>query len=1005
MSAAQDLPEIGPPPVVTFPSVLPFEKLDWEPFELLCLEIALAAGYMDVRRYGRRGQKQDGIDFHGRDSNGQRTAWQCKCVSSFGAAELRSAVLDFANGPRGRRYATFVICIACEGNDRNLDGELAILRKRYEFGIELWESTWLTHELNDLPNLVYRYFGEVWAKGFNAPSVPNDRRLNADALLFGPIEAEGLSSMVEEAERVKESSPADAVRLYGEIEGKLRERFPRHADRFREKRAFALIDAVGPEAGHDEFMQLAVQDLFDRGKPELSPEVSRGLAKLRDQVDPVRRSRGEALFHFRWTHEDPEAISDLADCFGALPFDDQYAPHIAVLLAEVAVATRDHRIVNDRRPRIQQTTELADGDLALRLRVALADVDEAESWLSLIAEAQEQRFRPREATFVCMRAARWSVWNGDSKRAESLYRQAMRFGADAGLDLDVKNALRSLLSLYGPTDRYDDFVEAHQLMLAIDGSDSFIPLDSQTARYSYQNLATEELPEAHLLSRYRVLEGVRSGCFSVEIEAHAVLARVYLESDEPMDALKHAVLGGDQELTKRAATRIDKWPESLSSMVDTAAPWVLQAALLAVEQLGDLAPPQVATTLAQHLTRKILADHDDPETTRPLYEALSAVVLEATDDDIEELMPLMNQAVAREPEEFRWTDPGVVAVAVGLYRFRPRWREQAAEILAERLIGPKISDWWKGLRECGAEIETLAVAIERTAARTGVNLDEALAELGYLSESTRTFWSDRLSYVEAHLAGPLKSQTLGDDFGVPRQFLEEQTPETTSRYVTNLVAIAKSPRVVAVNRGGALLAGGNVVDMLPLDLRTRLFEEARPLVEPNVELSDHDRHSSDTDHALSRVRIRTSGATRLRLGAAWFLGRSAANAEQRAIAIALAKEWLLSDMQRLQQQAALLLSQPNLTGHGVHAAQLAKHPNAMVRRMAPFMPDLVEVPDAQLARDLATDPSRNVRLTVIDVLPSFEPEARQELLSILAEDWSALVRHSAANAVSDGQQS
>ncbi len=1005
VSAAQHRPGIGPPPVVTFPSVLPFEELDWERFELLCLGIARATGYSDVRRYGRRGQKQDGIDIHGVNPEGQHTAWQCKCVNSFGRAELRKAVQRFAEGPRAEKYATFVVCVACEGNDRNLEYELASLREQHEFRIELWDSMWLTHQLGDLPNLVNQYFGEEWAKGFSAPSVPVSRRLNADALLLGPIEAEGLSSKVEEAGRFEESSPADAVRLYGEIEGKLRDRFPRHADRFREKRAFALIDAVGPEASHDEFMRLAVRDLFERAEPELSQEVARGLGKLRDQVDPVRKSRGEALFHFRWTHEDPEELSDLADCFDALPFDDEYAPHIAVLLAEVAVATRSHRIVNDRRLRIQQTAELGNGDLALRLRVALADADEAESWLSLIDDAQARHFRPRDATFVCMRAARWSAWNGDSERAESLSRLAMRFVADAGLDLDVKNALRSLLSLYGPPERYDDFVEAHQLMLTIDGSDSFIPLNSRTARYSYQNLATEELPEAHLLTRYRVLEGVRSGCLSEEIEAHAVLARIYLASDEPIDALEQAVLGGHQELTNEAASRIDTWPEFLYEMAGSPAPWARLAALQALERLGDLCPADLATKLAQELIQAICAEPEDLMVSRSLYGALGALVLEAADDDIEELMPLMAQAATREPGGYWLTDPGVVTVATGLYRFRSKWRGQAADILADRLIGARTSDWWKGLRECGEEVETLAAAVERTAVQTGVNLDEALAELGYLSESTRAFWSGRLKYVAAHITGPLESQTLGDDFGVPRKFLEEQTLETTSRYVNNLVAIAKSLGVVAVNRGGALLAGGNVVDMLPMDQRASLFEAARLLVEPNVELSDHDRYSSDTDHALSRVRFNTGGATRLRLGAAWFLGRSAANAEQRAIASALAKEWLISDVQSLQQQAALLLSQPNLAGHGVHAAQLAKHPNAMVRWMAPFMPDVVEAPDTHLAQDLATDPSRNVRLSLIDVLPSFDPEAIQELLTILAKDRSAFVRHYAASAVSDGQQS
>ncbi|MCY3569719.1 MAG: hypothetical protein OXH19_00070 [Chloroflexi bacterium] len=820
-----------------------------------------------------------------------------------------------------------------------------------------------------------------------------------ETVSLGPVEAQGLTSKVEEAELLAESSPADAVLLYEEVERKLRERFPRHAERFREKRAFALIDAVGPEAGHDALMELAVRDLFDRSEPKLSPEVARGLGKLRDLVDPARRQRGEALFHFRWTQEDPKELFELAKCLDALAPDDEYAPHIAVLLAEVAAATRNSDIVKDRQSQLQRTADLADGDLALRLRVAFADADGALSWSTMIADAQALRLRPREGTHVCMRAARWSAWKGEIEQAESLYRLAMRYGADAGLDLDVKNALRSLLSLYGPLHRYDDFVEAHQLMLAVDGSDSFIPLNAQSARYSYQNLATGELPEAHLQTRYRVLEGVRSGCLSDEIEAHDALARVYLESSEPMDALEHAVLGGDQELTKEAASQIDAWPEFLQALVGAGAPWVRLAALHAIEHLGDLAPPEVATTLAHDLIKDIISDPDDPTTTRALYEALSAVVLEATDKDIDELMPAMARAVDREPDGYRWTDPGVVSVAASLYRFRPSWRERAAEILAERLLGAKTNDWWQATGDYGPETNALVEVIERVADRTSVSLDEALANLGHLSESTRDLWSERLEYVAEHPTGPMRSQKIGDDFEVPRVFLVEQSPVTIVRYVSKLVALANSLHVHSANRARALRAGGNVVDMLPEEQRLSLFREVEPLVAPDVKLSENERHEADTDHPLSRVRIRMGGADGLRLAAGWFLARVAISEEQRAIVISLAKAWLWSLERQFQNRGAIMLSQPNLAGHGLRGAELAKHPNAMVRRMALLMPDVVKTPDLQLTRDLATDPSLIVRLSVIDVLPSFDPEVRDQLLSILAEDRSALVRHATANAM------
>ncbi|MCY3734105.1 MAG: HEAT repeat domain-containing protein, partial [Chloroflexi bacterium] len=764
---------------------------------------------------------------------------------------------------------------------------------------------------------------------------------------------------------------------------------------------FALIDAVGPEAGHDEFMRLAVRDLFDRAEHRLSPEVERGLAKLRDQVDPVRTARAEALFEYRWTHEHPESLSDFADCFDALPSDDEYAAHIAVLLTEVAVATRNHRIVNDRRLRLEQTAQVAEGELALRLRVALADTGEADSWRSLIADVLAHRFRPRQATFICMRAARWSAWSGDGERAESLYRQAMKHGAEAGLDLDVKNALRSLLSLNGPFDRYEDFDEAHRLMLTLDGKDSFIPLSTQTARYSYQDLATGELVEAHLLTRYRVLEGVRSGCLSEELEARGVLARIYLASDEPIDAMEQAVLGGHQALTEEAASRIHNWPESLEALVDTSAPWARPTALLALAHLGDLSPPSVATKLAEGLIREICAEPEDLQFAQWLYEGLGAVVLEATEANIEELMPVIKQAAIRQPGDYLLTDPGVVTVALLLYRFRPRWRDQAAEILAARLTGPRIKDWWRAIRECGPETETLIEAIESVAARTGVNLDVALAKLEHVSESTRAHWSERMKYVAEHPTGPMRSQTIGDDYEVAKPFLEGQTAEAVAQYVGKLVAMANSPHVHSANRDGALRAGGNVVDLLPADRRISLFEKVRPLVGPDVELSEHEQRYAESNHPLSRVRFGLGGVNGLRLAAGWFLVCSAASTEQRAIAISLATDWLRSNDESFQSHGALLLAQPSLANHRVRSAELAKHTNPVVRRMAPLMPDAKAAPDFDLLQQLATDSSRDVRLSVIDALPSCEPGVRRQLLSILAEDPSAIVRRAVADAATD----
>ena len=48
-----------------------------------------------------------------------------------------------------------------------------------------------------------------------------------------------------------------------------------------------------------------------------------------------------------------------------------------------------------------------------------------------------------------------------------------------------------------------------------------------------------------------------------ELESHAILARIYHQSNEPLDALEHAVLGGSQKLVKELAPKVKEWPAFL----------------------------------------------------------------------------------------------------------------------------------------------------------------------------------------------------------------------------------------------------------------------------------------------------------------------------------------------------------------------------------------------------------------------------------------------------------
>ena len=126
---------------------------------------------------------------------------------------------------------------------------------------------------------------------------------------------------------------------------------------------------------------------------------------------------------------------------------------------------------------------------------------------------------------------------------------------------------------------------------------------------------------------------------------------------------------------------------TLLPLVSSQAPWVRQASLLALRYIGVLAPPEVARALVKALLDELQRDPVDWRTAPAVLEALQPLILEADDEDVLWLMPILDQLAQREPNTSLVTDSGVMNIACRLYRFRPSLRRQAAAILGEMAIG------------------------------------------------------------------------------------------------------------------------------------------------------------------------------------------------------------------------------------------------------------------------------------------------------------------------------
>ena len=180
----------GPPPVIVVTQLqsLPLANLRWEDFEKLCLRLALLDHEVeDARRYGVPGQQQGGIDLYARQvRTGKYTAYQCKKVDRFGAADISVAIDMFLAGPWVGKAARFVICSSVSFAPTQVADRLEAERRRLsEHGVILdaWDADALNIQLKEHPALVQDFFGSQAAAAFCAqdPTVRHERQTASPA--------------------------------------------------------------------------------------------------------------------------------------------------------------------------------------------------------------------------------------------------------------------------------------------------------------------------------------------------------------------------------------------------------------------------------------------------------------------------------------------------------------------------------------------------------------------------------------------------------------------------------------------------------------------------------------------------------------------------------------------------------------------------------------------------------------------------------------------------------
>lgn len=153
-------------PVVTTNKVLPFDKLSWEDFEKFCFQLGsksmkcLDTSYI----YGRKGQKQDGIDlyFH---KDAENKVWQIKRYAEFKQANVSDAVEVFLAGKWFGKVTEFTLCVSNYLDDvgvvDEIDKQSSVLKSK-GVTFSVLNSEKLTIKAKAFPDLIETFFGKHW---------------------------------------------------------------------------------------------------------------------------------------------------------------------------------------------------------------------------------------------------------------------------------------------------------------------------------------------------------------------------------------------------------------------------------------------------------------------------------------------------------------------------------------------------------------------------------------------------------------------------------------------------------------------------------------------------------------------------------------------------------------------------------------------------------------------------------------------------------------------------
>jgi hypothetical protein len=968
-----------PPPLADpAPSLLNTHEMGWDAFEGLVLAIARDLdGTYDVRRYGRRGQAQHGLDVVGFFVERAPSVYQAKDWQAFSAKDLQVAVELYTGGRQPFGARRFVVAVGSEAQATAIVEKLAELRTKHaDMEIELWDRQAISDRLRNQPHLVTRFFGPATAAAFcstGQPATAPPTSIAADAILRGPVAHLGLSDQLARAEEAVAERPEEAALLLDHVANRLESSgFLPHAGPVRALQATAL----GASGRREEEAWLRI-DLgwrhLQAGDPFSAGVQVHEIAKRGDEIPEDIARCTNALSAATGIRRDYSVTLDhLAEAVDALALGDAHSVDAALLLAEEAVAARKPHLVESRATLLLDLADAVPHNdegslLAARVRICVADC--SDGWEDLAATARDT-YPPKVAALVLARNARHLALISQPKASIARWRDAIERACIEDLNDDAADWLYSLRGVTIHAGLIGDDINdlhRHALALRAAGRGTLLPESYRARERALADLRDQKWPDALEALRRYLWRATIGADWAGEMEAHELLGDLFMQTGRRHEAIGHYVIAGNSEKLEMLAGALPDEPLALPIDLLTPRPWERVAAFSFAAACADLMVDDAAREWCSAAYREIIENPQAAPSYAPnpwlaAFKAFGQLAQVSTEEQAGRFLTLCAGLIPRQPNQYHFTDEAQVHGLIGIARTHPNLRARAIEQLVQALlVDQRMAEL--ALRHGGdlfrGEPRGVADAIDDAAAESNVYAGLALVVAEADTTRVLPLARQRLNAAVAprvHEPGVL---TFGTGLGHTRLLVTVLPMEDRDKFARGMLDFANDREESAPNRYQALIAVHAIAHDLSDSVRDELFEQFLPFAEGLREATDDGLLPKAAD-PLSRFRF-SLGEALLAPAGLMAIAALAHTAEQIASVQSNAVTQLRGASEQTANAIASALASLPPEDMTLPLDLLASHPSPWLRSLAAVVWARRADQPSEIGATLARDSSTHVR--------------------------------------------